>query len=55
MGALRERLGPKVYLDTNFFIYVLEAAEPWAKAAREVLEALDRGELTEAFLFPGES
>lgn len=46
MGTLRERLGPKVYLDANFFIYVLEAAEPWARAAREVLETLDRGELT---------
>ena len=46
MGSLAERLGPKVYLDANFFIYVLEAAEPWARAAREVLEALDRGELT---------
>ena len=45
MGSLAERLGPKVYLDANFFIYVLEAAEPWARAAREVLEALDRGEL----------
>ena len=45
MGSLTERLGPKVYLDSNFFIYVLEAVEPWAKAAREILGALDRGEL----------
>ncbi|HEY3571964.1 MAG TPA: type II toxin-antitoxin system VapC family toxin [Thermoanaerobaculia bacterium] len=45
MGSLRERLGPKVYLDANFFIYVLEAVEPWARVAGEVLGALDRGEL----------
>ena len=46
MGSLRERLGPKVYLDANFFIYVLEAVEPWARAAGEVLRALDRGDLS---------
>jgi predicted nucleic acid-binding protein len=46
LGSLRERLGPKVYLDANFFIYVLESVEPWARAAGEVLRALDRGELT---------
>jgi len=46
LGALRKRLGPKVYLDANFFIYALEAVEPWARAAREVLGALDRGDLT---------
>ena len=46
MGAVGERLGPKVYLDANFFIYALEATEPWVKAAREILAALDHGELT---------
>jgi len=46
LGSLRERLGPKVYLDANFFIYVLEAVEPWARAAGEVLRALDRGDLS---------
>ena len=45
MGSLTERLGPKVYLDANFFIYVLEAVEPWTRSAREVLGALDRGDL----------
>lgn len=45
MGSLTEKLGPQVYLDANFFIYVLEAVEPWARAARAVLEALDRREL----------
>ena len=42
---MTERLGPKVYLDANFFIYVLEAVEPWTRSAREVLGALDRGDL----------
>lgn len=46
MGAVAKRLGPKVYLDANFFIYALEAVEPWAKVAREILAALDHGELT---------
>jgi len=46
LGSLRERLGPKVYLDANFFIYTLEAVEPWARAAGEVLKALDRGDLS---------
>jgi predicted nucleic acid-binding protein len=46
LGAVGGRLGPKVYLDANFFIYALEATEPWVKAAREVLSALDHGELT---------
>lgn len=46
MGAVAERLGPKVYLDANFFIYALEAVEPWAKVAREILAALDHGDLT---------
>jgi predicted nucleic acid-binding protein len=45
LGSLTERLGPKVYLDANFFIYVLEAVEPWTRSAREVLGALDRGDL----------
>lgn len=46
MGSITERLGPKVYLDANFFIYALEATEPWVKQAREILTALDHGELT---------
>jgi predicted nucleic acid-binding protein len=46
LGAVAERLGPKVYLDANFFIYALEAVQPWARAAGEILAALDRGDLT---------
>lgn len=44
MGAIDERLGRKVYLDSNFFIYVLEGVEPWVGVARKILSALDRGE-----------
>ncbi len=43
MGTLKETLGEKVYLDANFFIYVLEEVEPWVGAARRVLAALDTG------------
>ena len=44
MGSVGETLGRKLYLDANFFIYVLEGSEPWAKPARSVSQALDRGE-----------
>jgi predicted nucleic acid-binding protein len=37
-------LGARPYLDANFFIYVLEELEPWAKVAKRLLIALDRGE-----------
>jgi len=43
LGTLEETLGEKVYLDANFFIYVLEEVEPWVEAARRVLAALDAG------------
>jgi predicted nucleic acid-binding protein len=43
LGALEEKLGSKVYLDTNFFIYTLEEVEPWVRVARRVLSALDAG------------
>lgn len=45
MGTIGERLGPKVYLDANFFIYALEAVAPWARAAGEILTSLDAGRL----------
>jgi predicted nucleic acid-binding protein len=45
LGTIRERLGPKVYLDANFFIYALEAMAPWARVAGEVLASLDGGQL----------
>jgi predicted nucleic acid-binding protein len=45
LGAIRELLGPKVYLDANFFIYALEAMAPWARAAGAVLESMDGGQL----------
>jgi predicted nucleic acid-binding protein len=43
LGALKEQLGDKVYLDTNFFIYVLEEVEPWVGLAKRILAALDEG------------
>jgi predicted nucleic acid-binding protein len=43
LGGLIEKLGERVYLDTNFFIYTLEAVEPWVRVARRVLAALDEG------------
>jgi predicted nucleic acid-binding protein len=45
LGAIGKRLGPKVYLDANFFIYALEEMEPWARVARDILGSLDRGDL----------
>lgn len=44
MGSVAETVGPRVYLDSNFFIYALEAVEPWAEAARKILVALDAGD-----------
>jgi predicted nucleic acid-binding protein len=44
LGSLGETVGPKIYLDANFFIYALEGLEPWAAVARRVLTALDKGE-----------
>lgn len=44
MGPVSGRLGPKVYLDANFFIYALEGIEPWVRVARRILTALDDGE-----------
>jgi predicted nucleic acid-binding protein len=43
LGALEDKLGDKVYLDTNLFIYALEEVEPWVGVARRVLAALDEG------------
>lgn len=48
MGALKGSLGQKVYLDANFFIYALEALEPWAGPAGRLIAALDRGECSKA-------
>jgi predicted nucleic acid-binding protein len=45
LGPIRARLGPKVYLDANFFIYALEAVAPWARVAGAVLTSLDGGGL----------
>ncbi len=39
-----ETLGRRFYLDTNFFIYVLEEVEPWAEVAGSILIALQQGE-----------
>lgn len=45
MGALGTKLkGQKVYLDTNIFIYALEAMKPWAELLREAFVSLEAGE-----------
>ena len=45
MGALGTKLkGQKVYLDTNIFIYALEAMEPWAALLQEAFASLQAGE-----------
>lgn len=45
MAALSMGLkGQKVYLDTNIFIYALEAIEPWASFIREAFIDLEAGE-----------
>jgi predicted nucleic acid-binding protein len=44
LGSVAEAVGPRVYLDTNFFIYALEEVEPWGKIARKILVALDARE-----------
>jgi predicted nucleic acid-binding protein len=43
LGSLGETLGPKIYLDANFFIYALEEIAPWAGMAKQILAFLDRG------------
>lgn len=45
MGALSMRLKDQtVYVDTNIFIYALEAMEPWANLVQEVFGSLEAGE-----------
>jgi predicted nucleic acid-binding protein len=44
LGSVAETVGPRVYLDSNFFIYALEEVEPWAKVARKIFVALDADE-----------
>jgi predicted nucleic acid-binding protein len=45
MGTLGTKLkGQKVYLDTNIFIYALEAMEPWAALLQEAFASLEAGE-----------
>jgi predicted nucleic acid-binding protein len=45
MGTLSVRVrGQKVYLDTNIFIYGLEAIEPWARLVQDIYVSLEAGE-----------
>jgi predicted nucleic acid-binding protein len=44
LGSISETLGRRVYLDTNFFVYALEELKPWARIARLILDAMDRGD-----------
>jgi len=40
------RRHPRIALDSNVFIYVLEATEPWAAAGRALIRALEAGNAT---------
>ena len=46
MGSLTAVAGKKVYLDTNLFIYALEAIEPWFAVTVELLSSIDVGYAT---------
>jgi predicted nucleic acid-binding protein len=46
MGRLTAISGKKVYLDTNLFIYALEAVEPWFAVTVELLSSIDVGYAT---------
>jgi len=46
MGSLNAISGKKVYLDTNLFVYALEAVEPWYAVTVEILSSIDAGHAT---------
>ena len=46
MGKLAWKPGDRVYLDTNLFIYVVEAIDPYAGEVSHLLQAADRAEIT---------
>ena len=46
MGSIATLQGQRLYLDANLFIYALEAVEPWARPALELLSSIDRGDCT---------
>jgi predicted nucleic acid-binding protein len=45
MGKLAELLGPRVYLDTNIIIYIVEGFDLHATVLKELLAALDANEI----------
>ena len=45
MGKLSQLLGPRVYLDTNIVIYIVEGYERYAPTLKALLAALDAGEI----------
>ena len=43
MAGLTDRLGGRVYLDTNVVVYIIEGFEPYARVLSELLHAMDTG------------
>lgn len=45
MGAIAWQPGNRLYLDTNLFIYAVEAISPFAEQVRPLLQVADHGEI----------
>ncbi len=45
MGKLAWKPGDRVYLDTNLFIYAVEAIDPYAEEVSHLFQAADRVEI----------
>ncbi len=45
MGEIAWQPGNRVYLDTNLFIYAVEAIAPYAEHVKSLFEAADRGQI----------
>ena len=45
MGEISWLPGNHIYLDTNLFIYAVEAIVPYSEQVRELFQAADRGNI----------
>jgi predicted nucleic acid-binding protein len=45
LGEIAWQRGNRIYLDTNLFIYAVEAIAPYAEQVKPLFEAADRGEI----------
>ena len=45
MGGIAWRTGERIYLDTNLFIYAVEAINPYAEHVGHLFQAADRGDI----------